>query len=277
MRLMSMDPARAPLDMQSLREGVLGPPSPWRRLDVVTATASTNGDLVARALAGEDVDGAVLIAEHQTAGRGRNGRGWSAIPRAQILLSVGVAADAVPTHAWGWLPLAAGVAVADAVSAVTGVEAVLKWPNDVLAGGGKLAGILSEAVPTRTRIVVGIGVNVTLRSAEAPGVGIASLLELGVEEPDRDRLVRRLLLELGTRLVDWQKAGSASPKLIADYRARSATIGSRVRATLPGGRQLVGRARDVDEQGRLVIDVGGETVAVSAGDVVHLRPNHGFP
>jgi len=148
--------------MQSLRDGVLGPPSPWRRLDVVTATASTNGDLVARAMAGEDVDGAVLIAEHQTAGRGRNGRGWSATPRAQILLSVGVAADAVPTHAWGWLPLAAGVAVADAVSAVTGVEAVLKWPNDVLAGGGKLAGILSEAVPTRMRIVVGIGVNVTL-------------------------------------------------------------------------------------------------------------------
>ena len=271
-----MDPARPPLDMQSLRDGVLGPPSPWRRLDVVPTTASTNGDLVARAMAGEDIDGAVLIAEHQTAGRGRNGRGWSATPRAQILLSVGVAADAVPTPAWGWLPLAAGVAVADAVSAVTGVEAVLKWPNDLLAGEGKLAGILSEAVPTRTRIVIGIGVNVTLRSSEAPGVGMASLLELGVEQPDRDRLVRRLLLELGTRLVDWQKAG-ASPKLIADYRARSATIGSRVRATLPGGRQLVGGARDVDEQGRLVIDADGETVAVSAGDVVHLRPNHGFP
>src|ERR1700722_13794730 len=117
---MSMDPSRPPLNMQSLRDGVLGPPSPWRRLDVVPATASTNGDLVARAMAGEDVDGVVLIAEHQTAGRGRNGRGWSATPRAQILLSVGVAADAVPTHGGGWLSLAAGVAVADAGGADTG-------------------------------------------------------------------------------------------------------------------------------------------------------------
>jgi BirA family biotin operon repressor/biotin-[acetyl-CoA-carboxylase] ligase len=271
-----MNSPRLPLNVQSLRDGVLGPHSPWRRLDVVTATASTNGDLAARAMAGEDIDGAVLIAEHQTAGRGRNGRDWSAAPRAQILLSVGVAADAVPTHVWGWLPLAAGVAVTDAVSVVTGVEATLKWPNDVLAGGGKLAGILSEAVTTQTRIVVGIGLNVTLRSAEVPGVDIASLLELGVEEPDRERLVRQLLLELGARVADWRQAGSASPKLIADYRSRSATIGSRVRATLPGGGQVVGQALDIDEQGRLLIDDGGETVAVSAGDVVHLRPNEEF-
>ena len=275
-----MDSSRAPLNVQSLRDGVLGPQSTWRRLDVVTTTGSTNGDLAARALAGEDIDGAVLIAEHQTAGRGRNGREWSATPGAQILVSVGVAADAVPTHAWGWLPLAAGLAVADAVSVVTGVEATLKWPNDVLAGEGKLAGILSEAVMSRTRIVVGIGLNVTLRSAEVPGVKIASLLELGVEEPDRDRLLRQLLLELGTRVVDWQREGSASPKLIADYRQRSATIGSRVRASLPGGGELVGQARDVDEQGRLLIDVGGDggdTVELSAGDVVHLRPTDEFP
>lgn len=274
---MTTDSFRAPLDVQSLRHGVLGPQSPWRCLDVVTTTASTNGDLVARALAGEEVDGVVLIAEHQTAGRGRNGREWSATPGAQILLSVGVAADAVPTHAWGWLPLAAGVAVADAVSKVTGVEAMLKWPNDVLAGGGKLAGILSEVMPSRTRIVVGVGLNVTLRSAEVPHVDIASLLELGVEEPDRDRLVRQLLIELGTRVVDWQQAGSASPKLIADYRSRSATIGSRVRASLPGGGQLVGQALDIDQQGRLLIDVGADTVEVSAGDVVHLRADQGFP
>jgi BirA family biotin operon repressor/biotin-[acetyl-CoA-carboxylase] ligase len=272
-----MDSSRAPLNVQSLRDGVLAPQSPWRRLDVVTTTGSTNGDLAARALAGEDIDGAVLIAEHQTAGRGRNGREWSATPGAQILVSVGVAADAVPTHAWGWLPLAAGLAVADAVSVVAGVEATLKWPNDVLAGEGKLAGILSEAVMSRTRIVVGIGLNVTLRSAEVPGVKIASLLELGVEEPDRDRLLRQLLLELGTRVVDWQRAGSASPKLIADYRQRSATIGSRVRASLPGGGELVGQARDVDEQGRLLIDVGGDTVELSAGDVVHLRPTDESP
>jgi BirA family biotin operon repressor/biotin-[acetyl-CoA-carboxylase] ligase len=265
------DPLRAPLDPQSLRPLVLAPPSPWRRLDVVPETGSTNADLVSRATAGEDIDGAVLIAEHQTMGRGRNGREWSAVPGAQILLSVGVATHAVPTDVWGWLPLAAGVAVADAVSAVSGIDARLKWPNDVLADGGKLAGILAEAVPTRACIVVGIGVNVTLRSAEVPDVGIASLLELGVEAPDRDRLTRRLLLDLGGRIAEWRQTGAGSSKLIADYRARSATIGSRVRATLPGGRHIVGLARDVDDQGRLVVEVGGQPVAISAGDVVHLR------
>src|ERR1700716_3371300 len=99
---MPMDRLRAPLDAQSLRGIVLGPPSPWRRLGGVPATGSTNADLVSRAMAGEDIHGAVLIAEHQIRGRGRNGRKWSAIPGAQILLSVGVATHGVPTHLWGW-------------------------------------------------------------------------------------------------------------------------------------------------------------------------------
>lgn len=268
-----MNPLRAPLDVHSLRDAVLGPSSPWRRLDVIAETESTNADLVSQAQAGEDIDGAVLIAEHQTRGRGRNGREWSAVAGAQILLSVGVATHGVPAHVWGWLPLAAGVAVADAVSAVNGIDARLKWPNDVLVGGGKLAGILAEAVPTRAQVVVGIGVNVTLRSDEVPDVGIASLTELGVEAPDRDRLVQRLLLDLGRRIAEWRQISAGSPKLIDDYRARSATIGSRVRAELPGGGRVVGLARDVDDQGRLAIDTDGQTVAISAGDVVHLRPD----
>jgi BirA family biotin operon repressor/biotin-[acetyl-CoA-carboxylase] ligase len=274
--VMPLEPLRAPLDTQLLRGLVVGPGSPWRRLDVVPETGSTNADLVSRAMAGEEIDGAVLIAEHQTGGRGRNGRRWSAVPGAQVLFSVGVAAHAVPTDAWGWLPLAAGVAVADAVSAVSGIDARLKWPNDVLADGGKLAGILAEAVPTRARIVLGIGVNVTLRSTELPDVEIASLLELGVEAPDRDRLLRQLLNDLGGRVAEWRQTGAVSPKLIADYRARSATIGSRVCATLPGDRRIVGLARDVDDQGRLVIEVDGQPVAISAGDIEHLRLDHGL-
>lgn len=274
---MPMDPLRAPLDAQSLRGLVLRPPSPWRRLDVVPETGSTNADLVSRAMAGEDIDGAVLIAEHQIEGRGRNGRKWSAMPGAQLLLSVGVTTHGVPADMWGWLPLAAGVAVADAVSAVSGIDARLKWPNDVLADGGKLAGILAEAVPTQACIVVGIGVNVSLRSSEVPDVEIASLLELGVAAPDRGLLTRRLLLDLGGRIAEWRQASTASSKLIVDYRARSATIGTRVRATLPGGARVVGLARDVDDHGRLEIDVDGQSVAISAGDVVHLRPEGRLP
>ena len=108
---------------------------PWR-IDIVAETGSTNADLLARAAAGEDIDGAVLIAESQTAGRGRHGRSWSTPPGSQIALSAGVGVGAVPSEAWGWLPLLTGVAVVDAVAEVTGVTAGLKWPNDVLVGTG---------------------------------------------------------------------------------------------------------------------------------------------
>jgi BirA family transcriptional regulator, biotin operon repressor / biotin---[acetyl-CoA-carboxylase] ligase len=278
---MVRDRLRPPLDAASLRDGLTGPGLPWRRLDVVAATGSTNADLLARAAAGEDIDGVVLIAEHQTAGRGRNGRTWSAVPRAQILMSFGVSTRDVPADAWGWLPLATGVAVVDTVSAVADLNARLKWPNDVIAGGGKLAGILAQiarpnpvdpSLVPPPAVVVGVGLNVTLRSREVDDPGATSLLELGVAAPDRDRLVRQLLRNLAVRVTNWRTVGAADRRLIADYRARSMTIGSRVRAVLPGDREIVGVARSVDEQGRLLIESGGSTVAVSAADVVHLRP-----
>jgi BirA family biotin operon repressor/biotin-[acetyl-CoA-carboxylase] ligase len=266
---MNLD-ARPPLNATSLRSG-LGPP--WRHLEVVAETGSTNADLIARAAAGEDVEGVVLIAEHQTAGRGRMGRTWSAAPRAQITLSVGVGARDVPTAGWGWLPLAAGLAVVDAVAAVTGVEAGLKWPNDVLVEDRKLAGILAEVAPSETVIVVGVGLNVTLSPEEAGDPGATSLLDLGVAAPDRDALVARLLHEFGRRVDVWRRVGGTGGGLSDDYRARSLTIGNPVRATLPGGREIVGTARSIDEQGRVCLETDGQTTAVSAGDVVNLRPS----
>jgi BirA family transcriptional regulator, biotin operon repressor / biotin---[acetyl-CoA-carboxylase] ligase len=261
------DVLRPPLDVAALRAELIGTGLGWRQLDVVAQTGSTNADLLARAASGIDVDGAVLIAEHQTAGRGRQGRGWSATPRAQITMSVGVSVVDVPTTTWGWLPLASGVAVVDAVAPllqVTGVEAGLKWPNDVLAGGGKLAGILAEVA--KPVVVIGVGLNVTQAPEEVAGA--TSLLDLGVAAPDRDQLVCSLLRELGERIVQWR---SAAPQLAADYRTRSLTIGARVRAQLPGGKDVVGTARGIDDQGRLCLETDGETVVVSAGDVVHLR------
>jgi BirA family transcriptional regulator, biotin operon repressor / biotin---[acetyl-CoA-carboxylase] ligase len=259
--------ASSPFDLAALRDGLA---APWQQLDIVERTESTNADLLARAAAGEDIAGAVLIAEHQTAGRGRNGRVWSS-PGAQLTMSVGVGIADVPPSSWGWLPLATGVAVVDAVAAVAGVEAGLKWPNDVLARGRKLAGILTEVAAAQRFIVVGIGLNVTLRDDEVPDAEATSLRSLGVEAPDRAQVARALLAALGTRIDSWRAANGADDGLIADYRARSVTIGSAVRAILPGGRDVVGVARSIDEQGRLHIDSDGEIVAVSAGDVVHLR------
>ena len=151
-------------------------------------------------------------------------------------MSVAVSVVDVPVTGWGWLPLATGVAVVDAVAPLlqqTGVELGLKWPNDVLAGGGKLAGILAEV--SRPVVVIGLGLNVTQAPEEVDGPGATSLLDLGVAAPDRGQLVSAVLRELGGRLVGWQAARGADWQLAADYRARSLTIGTRVRAVLPGG------------------------------------------
>ena len=239
---------------------------PWR-IDVVEETGSTNADLLARAAAGEDIDGAVLIAESQTAGRGRHGRTWSTPPGSQIALSAGVGVGAVPSEAWGWLPLLTGVAVVDAVAEVAGVTAGLKWPNDVLVGTGKLAGILAEVAAPAPVVVVGLGLNVT----EAPDPVATSLALLGAAV-DRAELTEAVLSHLAARIDGWRAAGGADATLAADYRSRSVTIGNRVRASLPGDRTVEGVAADIDEVGRLRIDTGEEVLTVSAGDITHLRP-----
>ena len=239
----------------------------WRRIDVVEETGSTNADLLARAAAGEDVDGAVLIAESQTAGRGRHGRSWSTPPRSQVALSVGVGVGAVPSEAWGWLPLLTGVAVVDALAEVTGLKAGLKWPNDVLVGTGKLAGILAEVAAPEPVVVVGLGLNVT----EAPDRVATSLSMLGAtaDRMDVADAVLRHAWRTGLLLHD---QNGADATLAADYRSRSVTIGNRVRASLPGDRAVEGVAADVDELGRLRIDTGAEVLTLSAGDITHLRP-----
>jgi BirA family biotin operon repressor/biotin-[acetyl-CoA-carboxylase] ligase len=265
---------RPPLDAAVLRDGLVGPGLPWRQLDVVAETGSTNADLITRAEGGDDIEGSVLLAEYQNAGRGRHGRHWSGPPRAQVALSVGVGANSVPRSGWGWLPLATGVAVADALTALGGsFDVGLKWPNDVLANGGKLAGILAEVAAPASVIVVGLGLNVTLTADEAPDPVATSLLTLGSPVTDRNTLARRILRELAVRIDAWRTAGGADAALIADYQRYSLTLGSRVRASLPGDREVVGTARAIDETGRLCVDTGGQTVAISAGDITHLRPS----
>jgi BirA family transcriptional regulator, biotin operon repressor / biotin---[acetyl-CoA-carboxylase] ligase len=268
---MPVDGARGPLDETVLRAGALGPTSNWRRLDVVAETGSTNADLITRANAGEDIDDAVLIAEHQTAGRGRQGRGWFDAPGAQIAMSVGIGVADVPTELWGWLPLAMGVAIVETVGRFGG-EVVLKWPNDVLAQGRKLAGILAEVAAVPRVIVVGMGLNVTLRPDEVAAPQAVSLSELGIDVP-RVNVVVELLGVLGDHVRDWRDSGGADSRLAQRYRATCSTLGALVRVELPGERELVGVARDVDDQGRLCIDSDGEEVVLAAGDVVHLRPS----
>jgi len=253
----------------ALDRTALHPTAPWQRIDIVAETGSTNADLLARAATGEDIGGAVLLAEFQNAGRGRNGRTWVTPPRSQIAMSVGIDTTGMPPEAWGWLPLLTGIAVVDTVRA-HGLAAGLKWPNDVLVGDGKLAGILAEV--SGAAVVVGLGLNVGFTADESPDPVATSLAMLGVADVDRTRLAAQLLDALGARVLRWRSWGGAEDALCADYRDRSATLGTRVRATLPGGGEIIGTATDIDDCGRLLIDTGTQTSTVSAGDITHLRP-----
>jgi BirA family biotin operon repressor/biotin-[acetyl-CoA-carboxylase] ligase len=275
MRAENHTQVRAPLDRAALRRALVRPGGLWRDLEVVESTGSTNADLLARALAGEP-EGAVLAAEEQRAGRGRMGRAWTSPPRAALTFSV-LLKPAVPPARRGWLPLLAGVAVATAVTQVTGVRTALKWPNDLLTADSKLAGILAEAAGDA--VVVGIGLNVSTEPAEFPPIRpgalpATSLRAAGATALDRASLLLAILGELEHWYRAWQRVGGDPDRsgLRAEYTRLSATIGRTVRAELPGGQALSGPAAGVDSDGRLLVRVSsGSEVAVSAGDVVHLR------
>ncbi|HEY5032065.1 MAG TPA: biotin--[acetyl-CoA-carboxylase] ligase [Actinomycetes bacterium] len=262
--------SRPPLSAAALRGALAGRGRPWRALDVVTTTGSTNADLARAAEEGE-ASGLVLVAEEQTEGRGRLGRTWSAPPRAGLMFSV-LLRPSVPVARLGWLPLLAGLAAAEAVSRLAEVDVRLKWPNDLLVEDRKLAGVLAERVSGEGgwAVVVGIGLNVTTLASELPVETATSLAVEGAACTDRDPLLRAILRRLAVRYAAWD-GPDGDPGLADDYRARCATIGRHVRAELPGGARVEGTAEGVDDGGRLVIRTQGGVERVGAGDVVHLR------
>ncbi|MCU1345972.1 MAG: biotin--acetyl-CoA-carboxylase ligase [Acidimicrobiia bacterium] len=238
------------------------PPTPkpahWR-VKRVASTGSTNSDVLALAAAGEP-DGLVLVADHQTAGRGRLGRTWEAPPGSSFLASVLVrpALDVADLHLLTqWVALAA----VDACQAAAGVTAELKWPNDLMVGDRKLAGVLAESTVVQARataVAVGVGLNV---SWAYPDTGV-SLRELSDHTVTTDDVLEAFLEALGE--------GPDPAVIRAAYRQRLSTVGQHVRVELPGD-HFEGIATDVGDDGRLVVAVGGETRLLAAGDVIHLR------
>ncbi|MFD5001735.1 biotin--[acetyl-CoA-carboxylase] ligase [Streptomyces mutabilis] len=271
------DLSRPPLATTALRRGLVREGGLWRRVDVVQRTGSTNTDLVARAAAGEADEGSVLVAEEQTAARGRLDRRWSAPPRSGLFFSVLLRPAEVPVQRWGWLPLLTGVAVATGLSRVAGVDTALKWPNDLLVTVGdeerKAGGILAERAGD-DGVVIGVGINVSLRADELPVPRAGSLALAGAANTDRDPLLRGVLRSLEDWYGRWREA-EGDPEvsgLQETYAAGCATLGRMVRAELPGDRSLVGEAVAVDGDGRLVLaTAAGVQEPVGAGDIVHLR------
>jgi BirA family transcriptional regulator, biotin operon repressor / biotin---[acetyl-CoA-carboxylase] ligase len=208
-------------------------------------------------------DGRVVIADHQTAGRGRQGRSWLDVPGAMLMFSVLL--RGIPPDEAARTSLVAGVAVARAISD----DARLKWPNDVRIGGRKVCGILGELAPTSDYVVVGIGVNVGHAPGDLPDdLDATSLaIERGTA-PRRDDVCVAILCELDRLLksADW----------MTEYRRLCETIGTRVRVELSDG-SFEGVATDVRDDGALVVDDSSAGApdrrirVVMAGDVIHLR------
>lgn len=254
---------REPIDPARLRDL-----APGFEVLLTGETASTNADLAAAARAGAP-QWAVHTTDHQAAGRGRLDRTFTMPPLTGIAASTLIRPLDVPPARWPWLPLVAGLAVIDTVRAV-GVDAELKWPNDVLVDDRrKLCGILVERVdtPDGPAAVIGIGLNVALTADELPVERATSLLLEGASTTDRTELLAALLANLRARVLVWSDRSRAD-ELAAAYTAACSTLGRRVRIERADGSHVDGTASGVDESGCLVVD----GVAWSAGDVTHLVP-----
>ncbi len=294
------DLSRPPLDEHRLQQALMVPGVGFgahgvAALRVLPEVDSTNTALLAAAADGAP-HGSVVVAEWQTAGKGRLGRAWIAPPRSGLFLSILLRPDLPPSR-WGWLPLLAGVAARSAIMRVGELDVALKWPNDLIlvassegeSGGAqseepvsaygvgrKVGGILAEhgGSSSQPYLVIGIGINVTLRADELPAPHATSLVLAGAKNTDRDTLLRALLRSFGSWYSEWSEARGDAERsgLSAEYRAGCATLGREVRVELPGGDTVSGQAIDLDPDGRLIIrTAAGASTPIGAGDVVHLR------
>jgi BirA family biotin operon repressor/biotin-[acetyl-CoA-carboxylase] ligase len=258
-------------------------------------TSSTNDQASQLALAGAPI-WTIVTAEQQSAGRGRLDRSWESRAGDGLLFSVVLRPSAeLPVAAYGWLPLMAGVAIARAVAAL-GVDAALKWPNDLIIDGDaydgspgprKLAGILAERV--EGAVIVGVGLNVCSAQGDLPipaatslrieaggidaeGVGTEGV-GAGAGIVDRAALLVSCVAQWQVLWTDFLAAnGDANASGLAQaYRKLCATLGRTVRADIAGTDPVVGIASDIDSQGHLIIDSDLTRTTVAAADIRHLR------
>jgi BirA family biotin operon repressor/biotin-[acetyl-CoA-carboxylase] ligase len=257
---------------------------------VVDSTGSTNADLL-RAVSAEPTewpDMSVLTAEYQSAARGRLDRRWEAPPLSSVSVSLvlrpaNAEGRPLPTHTYSWLSLLGALALRETLRETAGIPAELKWPNDVLVRGRKIAGILAQlgtmgdgSVPA---VILGTGLNVTLTKSELP---VPTATSVALEEPltvDRTVLLKSYLAHFSVLYrsfcnADGDPTAGIAGGLSLHKRVESVmvTLGKQVRAQLPGDHEIIGHASRLDEYGSLlVVDKDAREHVVTAGDVVHLR------
>lgn len=281
---------RLPLDTARIREAMAQ--HGMGELGITPSTGSTNDDLVQRARTGNLAHLSVESTEHQQAGHGRLGRGWETPARSSLAISVFMAPDpGFDSAGLPWLSMLCATAMVQTLQEDADVAAGIKWPNDVVAGGSKLCGVLAQlvATPNGPAVVVGAGLNVSQGRDELPVATAASLRTLGATTLDRTALFTGYLRRVAALYTSFSTVhGDASaplPGLGASLHGESlraviarnmVSIGHAVDAHLPDGTTLHGIAEDLGDDGALLIrDTAGTLHRVLAADVFHLRRSDG--
>lgn len=279
-------PLRAPLNESLLSDLLVAPHGPLARLAVVPRIGSTNTELAR--FVEQDPEAwpapALLVADHQEAGRGRLDRAWQTPEHTAVTCSL-LLRPAVAQKNWTWLPLLAGLATVRTIRAMTGVAAGLKWPNDLLVptvddtdmvGWGrfrKVGGILTEVQPDGS-VIVGLGLNVSQSTDELPVATATSLWLAGGQALERELLLTGLQEALSEVLERWYETGgdAEAAGLREEIEQVLITVGHQIRAYLPGGREVRGRALGLTADGGLAIALAnGREEIVLSGDVHHVR------
>ena len=235
-------------------------------------TGSTNRDLLALAESENHPEFFTLTTEFQTEGRGRLDRKWQAAPGSSVMASVLLRPSFKDPDGIGWLSLLMAEAIRTALANL-GIDARIKWPNDVLVSGLKISGVLAESNVDLSAVVVGFGINVNQGAGELPTSSATSLLQAGASSLDRDELLSETLSSFKHLYLELVEAGGDA--MASGLRARiiqaSATLGELVEVSFPDGTSAIGEAVDIDPSGRLQVLTSTKTLSVSAGDVLHLR------
>lgn len=250
-------------------------------LEFLAETGSTNADLVSRAANFDDFS--VLVAGYQSAGKGRAGRSWLAPAGSSLFVSILLKPADIDPAKYSFLPLLAGLAMTQCVSKfLPNSEVSLKWPNDVLVGENKIAGVLSELLPSQDGVVIGAGLNIKQQQSDLPISNATSMALAGGKELNLDLILASYLSNFRTHYQAWleHEGNSESSGVLSQVVANCSTIGrdsNWVRVMLPGDQEFIAEATGIDSSGRLIVSRAESTdekvVAVATGDIIHLRHN----
>ncbi len=234
---------------------------PYWRVRVISETSSTQDEIKAQLASNSGSHGDCAVTEFQSAGRGRLDRSFESPAAVALLFSFYVAPQRSDAH--GWIPLIAGMSVAQSLNEVSSsTDYSNKWPNDVLSRSGKVSGVLCEKFGDG--IIVGIGINVSTQEEELPVDTASSIFITSGIEVDRNELLPIVLTNFRQLYEMWESGADLKPR----YRALSSTIGHDVSISLPSGTIFEGRAINIGPQGELILESGD---LISAGDITHLR------